>query len=135
MNNIEFEKCVQKSASSMRELHAHPYYELYYLTEGERLFFLSNNIYKLKAPALMIIPPHVMHMTQGGPYVRYNVYVLGNEFCDFQREIVESISLKNISVAEKDAEILTRILDMGVQASKEQYFNYNIDHMHMIICI
>jgi oxalate decarboxylase/phosphoglucose isomerase-like protein (cupin superfamily) len=73
---LEFEKSIQKNKVSMRELHAHPYYEIYFLQSGERSFLLRNEIHTMSAPSLFIVPPHEMHMTQGGEFVRYNIYIM-----------------------------------------------------------
>lgn len=132
MHNLEFDKSVQKNAISMKELHAHPYYEIYFLAEGERFFFLSNTVHKLCAPSLIIIPPHVMHMTQGGPCVRYNVYVMGNALCGYERDLIDSMSLCSIYIAEDDREVLSRILEMGVQASNQQYSERDAEKLKMI---
>ena len=51
----------------MSDLHSHNHYEIYFLVKGERSFFLSNKMYNLKGPVIIIIPPYVMHKTEGGP--------------------------------------------------------------------
>jgi quercetin dioxygenase-like cupin family protein len=68
MSFIELEKSVRTEEWSMNDLHSHSHYEIYYLTKGSRTFFLSNSLYRLTAPILIIIPPHVMHKTEGGAF-------------------------------------------------------------------
>ena len=114
----EFEKCIQKNRFSMRELHAHPYYEIYFLRSGERSFLLRNEIHTMSAPSLFIVPPYEMHMTQGGEYVRYNVYIMPTQFYEYERELFDSLALKNIKLKEDDADFITRIFDKGVSVFK-----------------
>lgn len=110
----EFEKSIQKNKFSMRELHAHPYYEIYFLQSGERNFLLRNEIHTMSASSLFILPPHEMHMTQGGEFVRYNIYIMPSQLYEYERELFDFLSLKNIKLNEKDAEHIHRLLDRGV---------------------
>ena len=57
MNFIEIEKSIRNENWSMNDLHSHSHYEIYYLYQGNRTFFLSNALYKLSAPVIVIIPP------------------------------------------------------------------------------
>ena len=36
---------------------------------------LSNELYRICAPTIIVIPPYVMHKTEGGPFIKYNVNV------------------------------------------------------------
>ena len=60
---------------NMNGLHSHPHYEIYFLTKGTREYFFTNKSYHIEAPCIMIVPPHTMHMTEGGPFERINVDV------------------------------------------------------------
>ncbi len=90
---IEFEKSVHTNAWSMQNLHSHPHYEIYFLKSGERSFFLSNTLFKLEAPIILIIPPHALHKTEGGAFERYNVNVSPNYLDDYQKEILQRKAL------------------------------------------
>ena len=96
MSFFEIEKSVQKNEWSMQDLHSHPHYEIYYLTKGEREFLLSNALYKLEAPVLIVIPPHTMHKTEGGAFERYNVNVASSYLDPFQTETLQAQALKII---------------------------------------
>lgn len=50
---------------SMTHLHMHNYYELYYLTEGVRKYFIDDTIYELKEGDIVVIPPDILHRTVG----------------------------------------------------------------------
>ena len=96
MSFFEIEKSVQKNEWSMQDLHSHPHYEIYYLSKGERTFFLSNALYKLEAPILIVIPPHAMHKTEGGAFERYNVNVSSAYLDPFQDDTLQTHALKII---------------------------------------
>ena len=121
---LEFEKSIQKSKVSMRELHAHPYYEIYFLQSGERSFLLRNEIHTMSAPSLFIVPPHEMHMTQGGEFVRYNIYIMPSQLYEYERELFDLLSLKNIKLNAKDAEHILHLLDKGVSVFNNPQIKY-----------
>ncbi len=50
---------------SMSHLHHHNYYELYYLTEGVRKYFIDDTIYELEEGDIVVIPPDILHRTVG----------------------------------------------------------------------
>ena len=89
MSFIEFEKSIRQNDWSMHDLHTHPHYEIYFLTKGSREFFLADALYKVTAPVLVVIPPYVMHKTEGGPFERYNVNVSADFLDPFQKETLD----------------------------------------------
>ena len=89
---VEIEKSVKENAWSMHALHSHPHYEIYFLCKGSRSFFLSNAFYKVEAPVVIVIPPHVMHKTEGGPYERINVYLSDDLLDESERKFLSSCS-------------------------------------------
>ena len=107
---IEIEKWIQQEEWGMHDLHSHSYYEFYFLSKGSRAFFLSNALYKLEAPAIVVIPPHVMHKTEGGAFERYNVNVSSDYLNDFERETLEEKALSIIKPNEKEEAELLHIL-------------------------
>lgn len=48
---------------SMASSHYHHGYEIYYLVEGERYYFIKDRTYEIKAGDLVLIPPQVIHKT------------------------------------------------------------------------
>lgn len=61
---------------NMKSSHSHPYFEIYYLEEGQRYHWVGDKVYHLTAPALIIFPPHVLHHSYGGPDVRFKRVVI-----------------------------------------------------------
>ncbi len=61
---------------SMAKCHYHPYYEIYYLSAGERFYYIKDKMYRLKKGNLIIIPPNVLHSTlskEGSMFERFLV--------------------------------------------------------------
>lgn len=107
---IETDKQEKTENWNMHDLHSHPHYEIYYLEKGERMFFLSNALYKLIAPTLVIIPPYIMHKTEGGPFARYNVNVEENYLNSFEADVLKDLSLKIIIPDENQNEEIVSLL-------------------------
>lgn len=58
--------------------HTHNCYELYYLAEGERKYFIHDRTYLVKEGSVVLIPPHVIHkaLNSQSPYhERYLLYI------------------------------------------------------------
>ena len=90
MINVYFNKQCRNSDFSMADLHSHAYYEIYYLAKGERLLLFDDRLHTLSAPAIIVIPPWVMHKTEGGPYLRYNIYVSPQYLNGFEEKTLQS---------------------------------------------
>ena len=128
MHFIETEKSVREYTWTMQNLHSHPHYEIYYLAKGSRNFFLSNALYHLSAPALIVIPPHAVHMTEGGAFERYNVNVAKNYLDEYQTNILENNALKIIKPDENQHEELVKLLENLAQTDKKQKYGETITH-------
>lgn len=108
---IEIDKAVKLSDWNMNDLHSHPHFEIYYLADGERKFFLSNSLYRITAPTLIVIPPYCLHKTEGGPFTKYNVNVAENYLNSFEKEILNGLSLNITSPTDKQHEEIMKILE------------------------
>ena len=75
MINVDINKRFHQNDFTMSNLHSHPFYEIYYLSKGSRLFFFKNSMNEISEPTMIIIPPHTLHKTEGGPFIRYNILV------------------------------------------------------------
>ena len=99
MPYIEVDKSVREADWSMHDFHSHTHYEIYFLSKGSRLFFLSNALYKLVAPTLVVIPPRVVHKTEGGSFERHNVNVSPAYLDPFQKETLDKKALQILLTA------------------------------------
>ena len=123
---IEIEKSVHENDWSMQDLHSHPHYEIYFLKKGSRSFFLSDALLNLHAPILIVIPPHTLHKTEGGPFERYNVNVSPNYLDDFQTEVLKSKSLRTIKLQPNETEKFTELFEEMIENEKRQKYGENI---------
>lgn len=91
MSFIEIDSCTRQNEWSMSELQSHDYYELYFLLEGSRRFFLEGKILNITAPTVCIIPPFCMHKTEGDAYKRINVNVSGDVLSENERAFLDGL--------------------------------------------
>lgn len=127
MSFIEFEKSVKTKSWSMNNLHSHQHYEIYFLLKGERSFFLSNSLYTLGSNSLVVIPPYVMHKTEGGPFERFNINV-SNDYLDiFQKKTLDKLS-KEIAIKIPDSKMaeIKKIIFQMVKLDGQQKYQENI---------
>lgn len=124
MNYIDINKRQTEHSNSMSDLHSHSHYEVYYLTKGKRLFFLENRMYEITEPTLIIIPPHIMHKTEGGAFTRYNINVSPKHLNSIQTEILNGLRLKIIKPSSREDMEIQKILGMAADLkSNKQYFS------------
>lgn len=88
MSFIEIEQSIEKVGWSMPDLHSHPHYELYFLESGERSFYIGGSLYLVKENTAVLVPPYVMHKTEGGPFSRINVDFSEDIFDPQEKEVL-----------------------------------------------
>jgi len=117
---IDINKRVYEHNYTMSELHAHSHYEIYYLTRGTRMFFLENMMYEIREPALIIIPPHVMHKTEGESFTRYNIIVSPKRLNSFQLETLDKFKLLAIKPSPDDHAQFEKLLETAVSVPERK---------------
>ncbi len=123
MSFIEVEKSIKNEEWSMMNLHSHSHHEIYFLQKGNRTFFLSNALYHLKAPVLIIIPPHVLHKTEGSAFERYNVNVSENYLDDFQKHVLKEKALSIIKLNSEQNVLFENIFNQMHAVNKLDKFS------------
>ncbi|MFA7664158.1 MAG: AraC family transcriptional regulator [Clostridia bacterium] len=98
---IEVEQNIEKVGWSMPDLHSHPHYELYFLESGERSFFIGGSLYLVKENTAVLIPPYVMHKTEGGPFSRINVDFSDDFFDAREKEVLSELGKTGVFPLEK----------------------------------
>lgn len=130
MQLISVDKNVFTESFFMKDLHSHAHYEIYLLQKGTRTLFLSNDLLHLEAPSLIIIPPHLLHMTGGGPFERINIDVSPLYLEDFEKEILSSRALMLYKLdGEKREEVINlfeRILSIDKKSQRGEYFTKSL---------
>ena len=125
---IEIEKSVRENEWSMQELHSHSHYELYFLSKGTRSFFLSNSLYQVTAPIVIVIPPHVMHKTEGAAFERYNINVAADYLNAYQSEILTEQSLKIIKPDPLQSKELTSLFEKAIAIDRNEKHGSQVLH-------
>ncbi len=122
---LKIEELSNPNTMAMPKLHSHPYYEIYFLCEGKRSFFFNDTLQNLEAPALLVVPPYIMHKTEGGAFRRVNVYVTPNCLNEYQQDLLSSLSLSVLKLTDDKASELIRVLrkDSALTPSDEHYFS------------
>lgn len=64
---ISMEHMVRDTRFDMRVKHFHSQYEIFYILEGERLFFFDNREYLAKPGDLILVNSNLIHMTRSLP--------------------------------------------------------------------
>lgn len=116
MDFLEFEEISVSEEHDMPQPHSHDYFELYFLLDGEREFFIENKMFVLPANTLVVVPPFCIHKTEGGPYHRINVNVspslLDRAQSDFLMTASESIAIR---ISDEYRDLIKRLLSEGVK--------------------
>ena len=63
-DGISLEQMVRSGTFNMRVKHFHPQYEIFYIVEGERIFFFNNREYQAGAGDLILVNSNLIHMTR-----------------------------------------------------------------------
>ena len=75
---------------SMSTFHLHKKFEIYYLSEGSRKYFIDDSIYLINAGSLVLIDSNSIHKTtsiEGTPHTRTVINFSQNFIDDFSEEI------------------------------------------------
>jgi len=88
---IEITQKIEKAAWSMPDLHSHSHYELYFLEQGERSFFIDSTLYLIKPNTVVLVAPYVMHKTEGGPFSRIIVDFADSFFDSDEEKILSEL--------------------------------------------
>ena len=118
MSFIEIEYREREDSWGMSDLQSHDYYELYFLTEGERQFFFGEKVFNISAPAVCIIPPFAMHKTSGGRYKRVNINVSADMLYGAEANMLAEMSEVGVfSLNVPGSDIIISLLKAGAETS------------------
>ena len=92
MSFLEIEKRSQETSLNMTEFQSHNFFELYFLLAGKREVFVENKLFHLKAGAMCVIPPYAIHKTEGGAYMRTNIYISDDFLNDLEKKQLSRLS-------------------------------------------
>ena len=111
MSYVEFERSIKDEDWAMLDLHSHGHYEIYFLSKGNRSFFLADSLYKISAPTLVVIPPNAVHKTEGQSFERHNVNVSVKYLSAYEKHVLDKIALKFIKLSPQESKTLASVLN------------------------
>lgn len=135
--NIKIEEEATVQPFTMTEYHYHDSYELYYLAEGERYYFIQNKSYHIESGSFVLINKYDIHSTishQGSGYRRILFCFNESTLADFS-DIAKSMGLlscfrRNVPVIKLSpndkscAENILRLALREFEEKKKGYENY-----------
>lgn len=63
IDGLEMDQVIRDHEYSMVSRHLHETYELYYLAEGQRYYFIERQTYLVKSGDVVLIKPNLIHKT------------------------------------------------------------------------
>lgn len=116
MDFLEFEEISVSEQHVMPQPHSHDYYELYFLLDGEREFFIENKMFIVPKNTLVVVAPFCIHKTEGGPYHRININVSPALLDRTQNEFLTSASEGlAIRISDEYVDLIRRLLSEGAR--------------------
>lgn len=116
MDFHEIEYRERQDSWGMSSLQSHDYYELYFLLEGKRSFFLGETMFNITGPAFCIIPPFSMHKTSGDCYKRVNINVSPSLLTDRERDALGRLA--NLTAYSLEGEWGEHIISLLLRGSE-----------------
>ena len=106
--DFSVEKGILKQPMPM--MHYHNTFELYYLVNGEREYFLENKFYKVLQGDIVLIPSNVLHRTAGKGASRILVYFSRETLCKyFSESLLSALPLDSSLVFRPDENVRRQI--------------------------
>ena len=87
---------IQPSGHVMGALHSHDFFELEFLASGERFYFTRSQMYKLQAPALLVLPPNSTHKFESNGCEVYTLQVSPESLSEDQLSFLSFLSNKGV---------------------------------------
>ena len=106
IDGLEMDQVIRDHEYSMVSRHLHETYELYYLTEGQRYYFIERQTYLVKSGDVVLIEPNLIHKTSiaGESYHNRILLQIDRAFMD---GVLKACGLENMeTVYGQDAKIL-----------------------------
>ncbi|MDT9722565.1 AraC family transcriptional regulator [Paenibacillus sp. ClWae2A] len=76
-HSFTIEHMRRHDGNGMPQPHAHPFYELYYLLEGERVYSMNGQILSARKGDFILINPHDVHTTSKGSIPGFERILIG----------------------------------------------------------
>ncbi|MBE7043571.1 MAG: helix-turn-helix domain-containing protein [Ruminococcaceae bacterium] len=118
--DFKIDKLINKKPTSMINYHYHNLYELYYLYDGEKYYFINDNCYHIKKGDLVFVNKYDIHYTAAAEG-QGSERVLIDFKEDFLKEIIKLIDTNLLECFHKNFNVVE--LSLQDQATVEQILN------------
>ncbi len=81
MSGLMIERVVRREEYSMQSRHIHRTYEVYFLLEGERYFFIGRETYRIHAGTVVLVKRDQIHKTSVGDKAYHDRIQIGRASC------------------------------------------------------
>lgn len=103
-DDFSIQYMLRAGKSSMPRPHEHPFFELYYLLNGERVYFLNDQVVTVRKGDMMIVYPHDLHSTASTDKMQFERILVG-----FSRSFVERDDPQVVELLQSGRSRLLRI--------------------------
>ncbi len=96
---------------AMPDLHSHQFYELYFLSSGERRYFIQDTVFTVHAKGFVFIKPGQLHKTSfsgHGMHTRYFASIPKQWFADFDNLLPSFFLVENVPDLEYQFSLLQK---------------------------
>lgn len=114
--------------------HMHLTYELYFLYDGNRTYFIENEKYELEKNSLICVPPNISHYVEGGYYTRYIIFFSEDFVSPYQIDIIKHIQQQKIIMTNDEASAIQKVLDNLISIQNDKTKTENSKNFKMITC-
>ena len=96
MSFYDLKHKLQVKGQNMGPLHTHDFFELEFLISGERFYFTKTQMYRLKAPAVLVLPPRTTHKFESNECEVYTLQVSPESLSEDQQTFLNVLAKKGI---------------------------------------
>ncbi len=82
---INIEHTARSEGKNMKNVHEHPYYEIYFLISGKRRYLMRDTVYDVEPRDLVLIPKNQLHRAVSATKEGYDRYVIYFSDCQAER--------------------------------------------------
>lgn len=123
---MRMEQVRRANPFEMKELHAHAFWEIYYLLEGECVYFIDGRSYALRQGAFVFVGTNVLHRTLAERHERILMELDPAALADFGMplELLEqnaSVAVQLTAPQQRQVEALLRCITESLQEEAPHY--------------
>ncbi len=93
--NLQYKN--QPAGCNMGAMHTHDFYELEFLMSGERHYFTKSQMFKMQAPAVLVLPPRSTHKFESNGCEIYTLQISPESLSEDQLNFLNSVAQKGIA--------------------------------------